>query len=125
MAPNKSEISSVTTLHVGTMGWSHGFWVGSFYPKGLKPEEFLFEYSRHFNTVKVERTFYRIPSKSTIMRWKTQTPSDFLHSAKFPKVITHEKMLKNCQEETRKFIENISLLQGKLGPLLLQFPHEF
>jgi len=125
VAPNKGERLSVNKLHVGTMGWSYGFWVGSFYPRGLKPEEFLVEYSRHFKTVEVDSTFYRIPSKSTITRWKTQTPSDFLFSAKFPKVITHEKMLSNCQEETRRFIENISLLQGKLGPLLLQFPYEF
>ncbi len=112
-------------LHIGTMGWSYDFWVGNFYHKGLKATDFLAEYSKHFDTVEVDSTFYGIPYESTVIRWKDQTPSDFLFSLKFPKAITHEKMLKDCEEDVRRFIERISLLQGKLGPLLLQFPYGF
>jgi len=112
-------------IHVGTMGWSYRFWADSFYPKGLESERFLSEYSKHFNTVEVDSTFYRIPSKSTISKWKEQTPDDFLFSAKFPRTITHEKMLKDCKEQTERFIERVSGLQDKLGPLLLQFPKTF
>lgn len=107
------------------MGWSYKFWADSFYPKGLESERFLSEYSKHFNTVEVDSTFYRIPSESTISKWKEQTPADFLFSAKFPRTITHEKMLKDCKEQTERFIEKVSRLQDKLGPLLLQFPKTF
>jgi uncharacterized protein YecE (DUF72 family) len=99
--------------------------VGNFYSKGLTATEFLAEYSKHFDTVEVDSTFYGIPYESTVIRWKDQTPSDFLFSLKFPKAITHEKMLRDCEEDVRRFIERISLLQGKLGPLLLQFPYGF
>jgi len=112
-------------IHVGTMGWSYKFWADSFYPKGLEAERFLSEYSKHFNTVEVDSTFYRIPSESTISKWKEQTPDDFLFSAKFPRTITHEKMLRDCKEQTERFIERVSALQDKLGSLLLQFPKTF
>jgi len=112
-------------LHVGTMGWSYSFWKGNFYPEKLASKEFLAFYARQFDTVEVDSTFYRIPRKQSVIDWKEQTPSGFLFSLKFPQVITHIKMLENCQEETQVFLEHVSLLEEKLGPLLLQFPLMF
>jgi len=40
-------------LLIGTMGWSYDFWKGIFNPKDTKSEEFLSEYARHFDTVRV------------------------------------------------------------------------
>jgi uncharacterized protein YecE (DUF72 family) len=125
MATLESKRNPVSKLHVGTMGWSYAFWVGGFYPTGLRPEAYLSEYSKHFNSVEIDNTFYRIPSANTVQTWKTQTPKGFLFSAKFPRVITHLKMLRNCEEETDRFVSSMSQLQGKLGPLLLQFPSTF
>jgi uncharacterized protein YecE (DUF72 family) len=112
-------------LHIGTMGWSYDFWKGNFYPKELESKEFLTYYSQQFDTVEVDNTFYRIPRKQTVIDWKEQTPADFLFSLKFPQIITHIKMLKDCREETDIFLERVELLQEKLGPLLLQFPFTF
>jgi len=112
-------------VHVGTMGWSYDFWKGSFYPEKLKSNEFLAYYSSKFNTVEVDNTFYRIPSEQTVSSWKEQTQSDFVFSLKFPQVMTHIKMLRNCEEETRIFLERVELFYEKLGPLLLQFPFTF
>jgi uncharacterized protein YecE (DUF72 family) len=112
-------------LHVGTMGWSYDFWRGSFYPKDSASESFLSEYAKRLHTVEVDNTFYRIPSKDTVENWRDQTPADFVFSVKFPRRITHEKMLKDCEEITKVFLERASLLGDKLGPLLLQFPYAF
>ena len=114
-------------VHVGTMGWSYTFWKGGFYPKNLAADRLLNEYSKHFNTVEVDSTFYRVPSESTIARWKEQTSNTpkFLFAAKFPKIITHAKMLKNCDEEMSWFIGRMAKLKQNLGPLLLQFPATF
>lgn len=112
-------------IHIGTMGWSYSFWVGNFYSEGTDSGSYLTEYSKHFDTVEVDSTFYRIPSEETVVKWRNQTPPDFLFSAKFPQVITHVKMLKNCERETERFIKHISDLGNKLGPLLLQFPSGF
>ncbi|MDQ1279296.1 MAG: hypothetical protein QG670_556 [Thermoproteota archaeon] len=115
----------MTKIHIGTMGWSYSFWIGKLYTAGCKPEEYLSEYSKHFDTVEVDSTFYRIPYKSTVAKWKTQTQPEFIFSAKFPKAITHDKRLVDCEEELKRFLESISPLQEKTGPLLLQFPPSF
>ncbi len=107
------------------MGWSYSFWKGNFYPENIASREFLAFYARQFNTVEVDSTFYRIPRRQTVIDWKNQTPQDFLFSLKFPQVITHVKMLQNCEEEATVFFERVGLLEEKLGALLLQFPPTF
>ena len=112
-------------LHLGTMGWSYSFWKGVFYPNETLPKDFLAYYSTKFNTVEVDNTFYRIPNQQTVTTWKEQTPVAFTFSLKFPRVITHIKMLKVCERETSLFLERTAILGEKLGPLLLQFPPNF
>jgi uncharacterized protein YecE (DUF72 family) len=112
-------------LHLGTIGWSYNFWKGSFYPNKTASKNLLTYYGTQFNTVEVDSTFYRIPTPQAVTNWKNQTPDDFMFSLKFPSVITHIKMLKDCQPETNIFLERAKLLGQKLGPLLLQFPPSF
>jgi len=40
-------------------------------------------------------------------------------------VVTHIKMLKDCEREVHIFTSRMSLLRNKLGALLLQFPSQF
>jgi uncharacterized protein YecE (DUF72 family) len=112
-------------LHLGTIGWSYDFWKDVFYPKKTVSKDYLAYYAHQFNTVEVDSTFYRVPTQSTVTNWKQQTPENFLFSLKFPQLITHIKMLKDCQYETDVFLKTVSLLGGKLGALLLQFPPNF
>ena len=53
--------------------------------------------------------------------WRDRTPPGFLFAAKFPQVITHEKLLEGCREELVEFLRVMERLGDKLGPLLLQF----
>ena len=115
----------MTGIHIGTMGWSYKFWWGNFYHEGISSNEFLSEYAKHFHTVEMDSTFYRIPSIRTIEKWKSQTPDDFIFSSKFPRAITHGKNWDERGEKRDIFIHNISHLGNKLGPLLLQFPPQF
>jgi uncharacterized protein YecE (DUF72 family) len=112
-------------LHLGTIGWSYNFWKGTFYPDKTVSKDFLTYYATQFDTVEVDSTFYRIPTQQTVKNWRMQTPEGFLFSLKFPQLITHVKMLRNCQRETEAFLNRVSLLEEKLGPLLLQFPPSF
>ena len=64
-------------VHVGTMGWSYGFWRESFYPKSLATSEFLAYYAERFRSVEVDNTFYRIPRERTVLGWREQTPEGF------------------------------------------------
>jgi uncharacterized protein YecE (DUF72 family) len=110
-------------LYLGTVSWSKLDWVGPFYPAKLKPADFLETYARHFRAVEIDSTFYRIPNRSIVKGWKDRTPPGFIFTAKVPRVITHGKVLNNCQAEFTAFLRNIEILDDRLGPLLLQFPY--
>jgi uncharacterized protein YecE (DUF72 family) len=112
-------------LHLGTIGWSYSFWKGIFYPNKTPSKDFLAYYSTRFDTVEVDSTFYRTPTQQVITNWKSQTPPNFKFSLKFPSVITHIKMLRDCERETGFFLERAKILSEKLGPILLQFPPNF
>jgi uncharacterized protein YecE (DUF72 family) len=116
------------TILLGTSGWSYKEWEGSFYEKGEKRK--LHSYSRVFNTAEIDSTFYRVPSKGTVMGWLRYSPSDFVFTAKIPKTITHEKMLGmkgDTQADLNGFFDVMRPLQlgGKLGCFLIQLPPKY
>jgi uncharacterized protein YecE (DUF72 family) len=113
----------IPNLRLGTSSWSSEGWVGTFYPPGTPPANFLSAYAQHLDTVEVDSTFYRIPSASMVQNWRARTPPGFTFAAKFPQVITHEKVLQDCRAEVASFLRTMSLLEDRLGPLLLQFPY--
>ena len=71
--------------------------------------------------MEVDSTFYRTPSVATVNGWERKTPTGFILAAKIPQLITHEKCLKDCDEDLKYFLETMSLMGDKLGPLLFQF----
>jgi uncharacterized protein YecE (DUF72 family) len=109
-------------LYLGTSAFTANGWQGSFYPLGMQPRDFLTHYATQFRTVEVDSTFYGTPSVSTVSAWNEKTPSDFVFAAKVPQVITHEKVLVDCEPEFDEFMDRMNLLGEKLGPLVLQFP---
>jgi uncharacterized protein YecE (DUF72 family) len=100
----------VQNLRLGTSSWSSQDWVGVFYPGGTAPADFISEYAKHFDTVEVDSTFYRTPSAAMVRNWRARTTPGFLVAAKFPQVITHEKVLVDCADELAEFLQAIDLL---------------
>jgi uncharacterized protein YecE (DUF72 family) len=111
-------------IRIGTMGWSYDFWDTNLYPKGISSQNYLLEYSKYFNTVEINNTFYRIPSQNTVKKWASQTPDNFVFSSKVPRDITQSKNISN-NEKLDFFLKRISILGNKIGPLLLQFSSSF
>jgi uncharacterized protein YecE (DUF72 family) len=109
-------------IRLGTCAFTANGWVGSFYPKGLKSADYLSWYADHFDTVEVDSTFYACPPPKTVSNWAAKTPENFVFSVKAPQVITHEKILGNCESEFQEFVTTMGLLRGKLGPIVFQFP---
>lgn len=115
-------------LLIGTSGWSYNEWVGVFYPSTVTNK--LAYYSKIFNTVEVDSTFYSYPNRSAISVWDRQTPNDFKFSLKLPRLITHEKKLridKGIEADLLKFLDILLPLmkKNKLGPILIQLPPSF
>jgi uncharacterized protein YecE (DUF72 family) len=110
-------------LYLGTSSWSSDDWRGSVYPVDAKSSEYLTYYARRFTAVEIDMTFYRIPTRAMVEGWNHRTPSGFRFAAKILQIITHEKVLRDCQAEIEQFTDVMSLFGDKLGPLLFQFPY--
>lgn len=87
----------------------------------MRPGDFLKYYSSRLQTVEVDSTFYGTPSATTVKSWYEKTPADFVFAAKVPQVITHEKVLVDCDAEWKEFLGRMEILGEKLGPFLFQF----
>jgi uncharacterized protein YecE (DUF72 family) len=79
-------------------------------------------YSKVFDYVEIDSSFYRIPNIFTVKNWSKTTPSNFRFTAKFPKVITHEKRLKNVDNQLSLFFKAMEPLHDKILALLIQLP---
>jgi uncharacterized protein YecE (DUF72 family) len=111
------------TMRVGTSSWSSQDWCGTFYPESIEPGDMIRVYSSRLPTVEIDATWHAMPNMKMVEAWKSRTPDGFVFSAKVPKVISHEKYLRDCGAELNEFLSVMSRLEDKLGPLVLQFPY--
>jgi len=108
--------------YVGCSGWSYTSWQGPFYRRNLTNSGWLNYYSHVFDYVEIDSSFYRIPNVFMVNHWKTKTPKNFKFTVKFPKVLTHEKILKEVDKELDRFFEAMSRLSNETLALLIQLP---
>ena len=109
-------------VRIGCSGWSYKDWVGPFYPPNTEAKDYLKLYSRAFNCVEIDSSFYRIPSPGMVSQWKNNTPDGFTFSPKLSKKITHDNKLENYESTLLYFYSVISKLGNKLGPIVVQLP---
>jgi len=109
-------------LHIGTSGWSYEHWKELFYPERISGDQMLGFYAKHFKTVEINTTFYRLPSKQTLKNWYQTVPDHFIFSVKASQYITHRKKLIDPKETTHNFFDRVQILDDKLGPILFQLP---
>jgi uncharacterized protein YecE (DUF72 family) len=109
-------------FRIGTQGWNYDFWSGRFYPPGAKSVDRLEQYSRVFDTVEIDSTFYAMPPAGRFRSWYERTPADFRFTAKLPREITHDARLIGVDDLLIEFCDRASELDEKLGPLLVQLP---
>ena len=74
---------SIKKYHIGLTQWGFKDWVGNFFSKDAKSDQFLNQYSSVFNAVEGNTTFYRVPSAENIQKWSDQVPSNFKFCFKF------------------------------------------
>lgn len=119
---NKSTAKNqIPNLMIGTSAFTAEGWAGAFYPKDMAARDYLSFYAERFPTVELDSTFYRTPSAGVVKGWYAKTPAEFIFAAKVPRVITHEKVLVDCEAEWRQYLGTMELLGEKLGPILFQF----
>lgn len=107
-------------ITLGLPQWFHADW-----PFTPRSGDALAHYSRHFDTVEGNTTFYGLPRADTVTHWREVTPAHFQFCFKFPRAISHEAELQHCASETAEFLDRLSPLASRIGVLWLQLGPRF
>ena len=87
---------------VGTGGWS----VASWYPKGVEPRDRLKWLAERVDAVEVDSSFYALPARRTVERWREQTPDGFSFAVKLHRALSrHAAPLKSLPVGLREDAE--------------------
>lgn len=109
-------------IHIGTSGWSYKHWKEIFYPKELKPTEWLTYFANTFSVTEINASFYRLPLKQTVEGWLNKVPDNFLFCPKINRYLTHIKRLKEPEEPLERFFNVFEPMKNRMGPVLVQLP---
>ncbi len=112
--------------YLGCPVWVCDAWVGSVYAHKSR-SKWLGDYSRAFNAVEGNSTFYALPKADLVRRWAGEAPDGFRFVLKFPKAVTHDRQLVGAEFETDEFLKLLAILHeaDRLGPAMLQLPPFF
>lgn len=124
----KLHLMNQPKLYIGTAGWSYEDWIPSFYPfKESKEMSWLRYYSRYFNMVEVNSTFYTYLSPNIVKNWlrKIDSDNEFLFTVKLHRDFTHKRYFD--AQKINLFKTNLEILkeEERLGGILIQFPYSF
>ena len=113
-------------VRIGCSGWNYASWKDEFY-EGRPARLWLEHYARHFDTVEVNNTFYRLPNTAAVANWEQTAPPGFTFALKISRYLTHIKRLTDLGLGLQRFFDRIEplLRSPKLGPLLWQLPPNF
>lgn len=118
---------NLNKILVGAAGWSYADWKEHFYPKELSEAQWLSFYSKWFDAVEVNVTYYTFMNEKIVGGWlqKTENNPDFNFIIKLHQSFTHSRNYK--AEEVRSFQSTVDILDkgGKLNGILIQFPYSF
>src|SRR5688572_13451997 len=95
----------VVRVWVGTSGWQYRDWRGGFYPSDLPQASWLEHHARHFRTVEVNNSFYRLPAADTFAGWARRTPDDYVFAVKASRYLTHVKRLADPEDPVDLFMD--------------------
>ncbi len=149
--PSGYDIPAAFTGHlrIGTCSWKYDSWKGLVYEpdKRYRPDDYLPDYARHFNTVEIDQWFWslfpagaRLPDPDAVKRYADSVPDDFRFTIKAPNAITlthsYAKQPKGSErlanepnphflstDLLNRFLETLESMHGKLGPIMFQFEY--
>ena len=109
-------------IFTGTSGYAYKAWKGPFYPEKIAQDRMLAFYAEQLGAVEINNTFYRMPAKSVLAKWREQVPEDFRFVLKASRRITHQKRLKDPEDPLGYLLDCVTELGPQLGALLFQLP---
>ncbi|MFJ6024967.1 DUF72 domain-containing protein [Brevundimonas sp. NPDC092305] len=110
------------TIRVGIGGWTYEPWRGVFYPDKWSQKRELEYASRHTTSIEINGTYYSGFKPETWMKWRDETPDDFVFAVKASRFCTNRKVLAEGGESVDRFLDQgLTALGDKLGPINWQF----
>jgi len=136
-------------LKVGTCSWKFDSWKGLVYDedKIYNPDDYLADYARYLDSVEIDQWFWslfpggiKLPDIGTVKSYADSVPDDFVFTVKAPNSLTlthfYSKQPKKYaayagqvnehfldHELLEKFLERLTLMESKLGPIMFQFEY--
>lgn len=112
---NSGERPKPPRVYVGAPLWSVKEWVGKIYPAKTPARDYLAIYSRRFNSIELNSTFYRVPDAKTVRAWAEAVPENFVFSPKLSQFISHQDNLLAAEKAIRAFFDAVSGFGAALG----------
>lgn len=109
-------------VFVGTSGFSYEPWRGTFYPDDIGGDEMLAFYAGKLDAVEINNTFYRMPKRDVVARWRQQVPDHFRFAVKASRRITHQHKLAGTADLLSFLHASLQELGDTLGCVLFQVP---
>ena len=107
------------SLRIGTAGWVLPRAEHDAFPADGSHLE---RYAARFAGVEINSSFYRAHRRAVYQRWAASVPGTFRFAVKVPRAITHDQRLIAADVLLDVFMEEVTGLGDRLGPLLVQLP---
>ncbi|WP_216362542.1 DUF72 domain-containing protein [Bowmanella denitrificans] len=118
-------MQQTSALFSGCPMWHMDAWTGTLFPASSGQGQSLYHYSRLFNSVEGNTSFYQIPDTATLHRWQQSVAENFRFCFKFHQSISHHKLLSDIEPELDTFLTRFRPLAAQTGCLMLQLPARF
>ncbi|AWL12330.1 UPF0759 protein [Saliniradius amylolyticus] len=118
-------MSDNRSIGFGCPMWHHDQWRGHWLSSGSSGETSLRQYSRVFNSIEGNTSFYHLPDESSLRRWQQAVSAGFRFCFKFPQQVSHGQDLDEHSDELNVFLTRMGLLEEQIGLLMLQLPARF
>lgn len=113
-------------IYTGCAKWGRTEWVGKIYPLKTKEKDFLDHYVKHYNSIELNATHYKIYGAAGITKWAAKAgDKDFMFCPKMYQGITHKGSLLNKDFITLEFFRGIEAFDKHLGPIFVQLSDSF
>lgn len=113
-------------IYLGCAKWGRPEWVGKIYPPKTKEKNFLEHYVRHYNSIELNATHYKIYGETATRKWAEKAKGkDFKFCPKMNQGVTHRGSLKGKEFLTNEFFRGIVGFGEHLGPVFIQVSDTF
>jgi uncharacterized protein YecE (DUF72 family) len=105
-------------IRIGVGGWTYEPWRGAFFPKGLPQAKELAYAGSKLTAIEINGTYYGSQKPASFIKWRDQTPDDFVFGVKGPRFTTNRRVLAEAGESIERFFKTgVTELKAKLGPI--------